>query len=173
MWHDDIGGGSAVARHPAIVAEWWIDVSPLSDVRPPTPQQLLDRGHPIMNAGWFPTYHVNGVGGSPVPLTPNLTAAYEAWDVHEFHGPLVLDGTIRKPPDTIAARDSRNRGSKLNLWNDNPTFATEAQDAVTIAPGLRVIAQKTWESPVLVPDYRAFQAIAGRVASAPGFTPGP
>jgi len=169
MWHDDVGGGSAVARHPRIVAEWWIDFSPLSDVRPPTPQALLDRGHTIMNAGWFPTYHVNGVGGSPVPITPNLTAAYESWDVHEFHGPLVLDGTIRKPPDIVAPGERRNLGSKLHLWNDDPAFATEDEDTATIAPGLRVLAQKTWESPLLVPTYAAFQKLAAGVGSAPGF----
>ena len=82
MWHDDLNGGSAVRRNAGIVTEWWIDVSPLSDALPPTPQEILDRGHRIMNAGWFPTYHVNGIGGSPVPVLPNLTAAYEGWDVH-------------------------------------------------------------------------------------------
>ncbi len=171
MWHDDVGGGSAVTRHKGIVAEWWINVSPLSDVRPPTPQQLLDEGRRILNAGWYPTYVVNGVGGSPVPITPNFGAAYESWDLSEFHGPLVQDATLQAPPDTVAADEPRNLGSKLHLWNDNPTFATEAQDTVAIAPGLRVIAQKTWESPLLVPGYADFVALGGRVGSAPGFTP--
>ena len=171
MWHDDANGGSAVTRNREIVAEWWIDVSPLSDVRPPTPQELLDRGYRIMNAGWFPTYHVNGVGGSPVPITPNLTTAYEDWDVHEFHGPLVGDATLQKSPDTVAPDSARNLGTKLHLWNDNPGFATQAQDSVTIAPGLRVLAQKAWESPLLTPSYEAFTAIAGRLGNAPGFAP--
>jgi len=171
MWHDDINGGSAVTRHPGIVAEWWINVSPLSDVRPPTPQQLLDRGHRILNAGWYPTYFVNGVGGSPAPIRPNLQAAYETWDVHEFHGPLVQDAELQEPPDTIAPDEPRNLGSKLHLWNDNPTLTTVDEDTATIAPGLRVIAQKTWESPLLVAAYADFTAIADRLGHAPGFGP--
>jgi len=169
MWHDDVNGGSAVSRDRNIVTEWWINASPLSDARPPTPQELLDRGYTILNAGWFPTYHVNGVGGSPIPITPNLTTAYETWDVHEFHGPFVGDALLQQPPDLVAAGEARNRGSKLHLWNDNPTFATERQDAVTIAPGLRVIAQGTWESPKLTSSYPAFMALSARLAHAPGY----
>lgn len=159
MWHDDVGGGSAVARDPRIVTEWWIDVSPLSDVRPPAPADLLARGHRILNAGWFPTYHVNGVGGSPIPVRPNLRTAYESWDVHEFHGVLEV------PAASVAPGEPRNLGAKVHLWNDNPAFSTEQQDAVTIRPGLRVIAQKTWGSPLLTPSYAAFTALAQRLGS--------
>jgi hexosaminidase len=169
MWHDDLGGGSAVTRNPGIVSEWWIDVSPLSDVRPPTPQDLLDRGHRIMNAGWFPTYHVNGVGGSPVLIAPDVRAAYESWDVHEFHGAFVLDERVQKPPDTVAATEPRNLGSKLHLWNDNPTLRTETQDAAFISPGLRMLAQKTWQSPLLTPSYAEFASLAARLGHAPGY----
>ena len=52
-------------------------LSPLSDLSPPTPQELVDRGHRMMNAGWFPTYYVNGVGGSPRPVRPDMERAYE------------------------------------------------------------------------------------------------
>jgi hexosaminidase len=170
MWHDDLNGGVAVQRNPGIVTEWWIDVSPLSDAKPPTPQELLDRGHKVMNAGWYPTYHVNGIGGSPVPVLPNIAAAYASWDPHEFHGPVAPDEQFQKPPDLIAPGEPRNLGAKLHLWNDNPTFATEAQDAVTIAPGLRMLAQKTWQSRPLVPGYAEFVPIGTRLGHAPAGT---
>jgi hexosaminidase len=173
MWHDDVGGGSAVARNADIVAEWWIDVSPLSDVHPPTPQELLDQGHEILNAGWFPTYVVNGVGGSPVPIRPNLTTAYEVWDPHQFYGILVADANLRQPPALVARDEPRNRGSVLHLWNDNPTLTTETADAVTIAPALRALAQATWESPKLVASYASFLPIAARLGHAPGWTLAP
>ncbi len=173
MWHDDVGGGSAVTRSADIVTEWWIDVSPLSDVRPPTPQELLDQGREILNAGWFPTYVVNGVGGSPVPIRPNLTTAYEVWDPHQFYGVLVADENLRQPPALVARDERRNRGSVLHLWNDNPTLTTEAEDAVTIGPPLRVLAQATWESPKLVASYAAFVPVAARLGHAPGWTLAP
>ena len=165
MWHDDLNGGSAVTRDRRIVAEWWIDVSPLSDVAPPTPQQLLDRGHSIMNAGWFPTYYVNGVGGSDVLIRPDLEAAYESWDVHEFHG---IDDA--DPPDTIAPGEPRNLGSELHVWNDNPGLVSQAETAVAISAGLRVLAQKTWRSPELTPAYAEFLPIIDAIGHAPGYS---
>lgn len=167
MWHDDLNGGAAVVRDPRTIAEWWIDVSPLSDVRTPTPQELLDRGHDVLNAGWFPTYFVNGVGGSTVKVQPNLQTAYEDWEVDQFSGVLVADETVRQPPLRVAADEPRLRGSLLHLWNDNPGLATEAQDVAFIAGGLRVLAQKTWRSPPLVPDHTSFVRLAARVGGTP------
>lgn len=169
MWHDDVGGGSAVMRNPDIVTEWWIDASPLSDLHPPTPQELLDAGHKIVNAGWFPTYVVNGVGGSPLPIRPNLQTAYEQWQVNRFYGLLVADANLQKPPDTVAPDEPGNLGSIVHLWNDNPTLTTEKQDSTSIAPVLRIVAQKTWDSPPLTSAYADFTPIADRLGHAPGY----
>jgi hexosaminidase len=162
MWHDDLGGGSAVAVHPDVVTEWWIDVSPLSAGVTPSPQSLLDQGHRIMNGGWFPTYYVNGPLGAK-PLRPDMKTAYEAWAPNEFSGPLVFNETLRQPPQRVAAGEPRNLGAKLHVWNDDPTYETEQQTADGIRPRLQVIAQKTWGSAPLAADYASFQKVAAAI----------
>ena len=164
MWHDDLNGGSAVTRDPNIVAEWWIDSSPLSDTKPPTPQELIDRGHQIINAGWFPTYYVNGVGGSTVLIRPNMEAAYEGWEPYEFHGIQETD-----PPDTIDPASASNLGSILHVWNDNPGLVTEEETADVIVAGLRVIAQKTWGSERLTESFADFEPLIETLGHARGY----
>lgn len=72
MWNDDAGGGSVVHLDPRIVVEWWTDFNPLSDPMPPTPQQLVDDGHEVLNNGWWPTYY-----GSPGLPPPDFRQAYD------------------------------------------------------------------------------------------------
>jgi hexosaminidase len=163
MWHDEMNGGSAVTRDPRIVAEWWTDLSPLSDAQPPTPLELLDRGHAIMNAGWFPTYYVNGVGGSNTLVRPDLARAYEEWEVHEFQGLAGADD----PPDLVSPDEPENLGSKLHVWNDNPGLVSESETTNAIHHALRVHAQKTWQSPQLAPTYAEFLPIIDAVGDAP------
>jgi hexosaminidase len=170
MWADDIGGGSAVSRNPSIVAEWWTDVSPLSDPNPPGPRELLDLGHSVTNAGWFPTYVVNGVGGSPLKVRPNLTTAYEQWEPHRFYGILVGNEALQKPPEAVAPGEPDNLGSLVHLWNDNPTLTTEAEDISAIREPLRIVAQKTWGSPRLSEAYADFVPVMERIATGPGDT---
>jgi hexosaminidase len=167
MWHDDLNGGAAVTVNPDIVAEWWTNISPLSDVFPPAPQTLLDQGRTIMNAGWFPTYYVVGgaFGVSPLPPPADMESAYETWEVHEFYGAIYYDATLNFPPDLVDPDEPRNLGSKLNLWCDGPEAETEDEVTAHIAPNLRVIAQKTWQSPVLVEDYADFEPIIDAVGS--------
>jgi hexosaminidase len=49
------------------------------------------------------------------------------------------------------------------VWNDDPTAESEAEIAAGIAPRLRVIAQKTWKSPLLVRSYADFTRLARRL----------
>jgi hexosaminidase len=65
----------------------------------------------------------------------------------------------------LPAGEPLNRGSELHVWNDDPGAETEAQIAAGIAPRLRVIAQKTWASPLLVGDYAGFERLARGVGS--------
>ena len=69
-----MNGGSAVTLNPDSLVEWWTNFSPIGDPLPPSPQELLNRGHSIMNAGWWPTYYTLGaiIPGVPasVPLPP-------------------------------------------------------------------------------------------------------
>ncbi|HZP10862.1 MAG TPA: beta-N-acetylhexosaminidase [Nevskiaceae bacterium] len=165
MWHDDLNGGAAVTVNPDIVVEWWTNVSPLSDPFPPDPQSILDAGHEIENSGWFPTYYVQGgaFGVSPLPPPADMRSAYESWEVNQFYGPLYYDQSLNFPPDVIDPVEPRNRGAKLNLWSDDPTAETEDKVTAHIAPNLRVIAQKDWGSPLLVPDYASFETIMAAV----------
>jgi len=166
MWHDDLNGGTAVTVNPDIVVEWWTNFSPLSDSLPPGPQAILDAGHEIENSGWFPTYYVNGPTGT-APPRPDMTKAYEEWEPHQFYGPLYANGTLQFPPDTVAVDEPRNLGAKLNVWNDSPDSATEQQIAQGIFPRLRVVAQKTWDSPLLLPAYADFEPIMAAIGGAP------
>lgn len=172
MWHDDMDGGRAVTINPDIVVEWWTNFSPLSDLTPPTPQRLLDGGHTIMNAGWFPTYYA-ALFPDPLFLRPDPKTAYESWSVDQFTGPVVVDGLFQIPPYRIDPAEPRNLGSKVHVWNDLPNVEDENQIAAGIATRLRIVAQKTWESPQLTDDYAAFQRIEAAVGHAPGYVLSP
>lgn len=161
IWNDDAGGGLAVRLDPRIVVEWWTDFTPLSDLFPPSPQRLLDRGHRVLNNGWWPTYYA--ARGLPAP---DFGQAYDKWQVHEFYGTLYYDSTIQAPPKLVQPDEPDNLGSKLAIWSDGPVMTDqELLDGSLV--GLRVVAQKTWESPP-VADYGQFVAIADAIGDAPG-----
>jgi hexosaminidase len=121
----------------------------------------------VLNAGWFPTYYVSGSSGTSAPPRPDMTWAYEDWDVNRFAGAYYASHEVREPEFVLAPGEPLNRGSELHVWNDVPTAETQAQIAAGIAPRLRVIAQKTWMTPLLVPGYVAFERLAGRIGEAP------
>jgi hexosaminidase len=157
IWHDGLTGGTIRVR-PDIVVEWW------SDHAGPEPQELLDRGHRILNAGWFPTYYVVGPTGA---VRPDMRTAYESWEPHEFYGPFVKDETLRTPPHPVSPDEARNLGSEQHVWNDDPGGETEEQIAAGIRPRLRVLAQKTWGSPRPSADYADFVPVMDSVGGAP------
>jgi hexosaminidase len=163
-WHDELGDGGAITVNPDVVVEWWINFSPLSDPRPPTPGELLAGGHRIMNAGWFPTYYTGDLG--PVEGRPDMRKAYEEWAVNEFAGPTIA-GQIIEKPYFISPAARRNLGSKINAWEN--TNLTLSQIAAGLEPRLAVIAQKTWNSPPLTGSYAGFERIRAAVGTAPGY----
>ena len=165
VWHDELGGGNVVTVDPDIVVEWWTNFSPIGQPLPLTPQSFLDQGHRVMNAGWFPTYYVSGLTAS-APPRPDMRRAYEMWDVNEFYG-LLYVGDLTVPPERVAPDDPGVLGSKLHVWNDEPDAQTEEQIAAGIAPRLRVLAQKTWNSPRLTATYADFLPVAAAVGPAP------
>ena len=160
-WHDELGDGIALKANPDIVAGWWINFSPLSEPQPPTPAQLLAGGHMIVNEGWFPTYYTEDVG--PIDGKPDMKTAYEAWDVNRFCGPTVAGKMA--PCYSISPLDRRNLGSTINAWDNHEL--TLGQIAIGLFPRLRVIAQKTWDSPALSRSYATFQGVMRRVGQAP------
>jgi hexosaminidase len=159
VWHDGLSGGSAVTVARDVVVEWW------SDHAGPRPRELLRRGHRIMNAGWYPTYYVNGPLGA---VRPGMRGAYESWAVHRFHGLLIGREDPVNPPYLVGRREPRNVGSKINVWNDEPERETEREIERGIDTRLRVIAQKTWDSPRLVAGYDDFLRLGSEIGHAPG-----
>ncbi len=162
IWNDGIGGPGVVGVDPNVVVDWWRDSEDGTD-----PDQLVARGHHVLNAGWYPTYYVNGPT-SNVPPRPDLRGAYETWSVDEFSGVLYVSGELAFPSEYLARDDPRNLGSELHIWNDDPNAATEAEIASGIRPRLRIIAQKTWDSPQLTPTWAGFEPMIGAIGDAPG-----
>jgi hexosaminidase len=161
VWNDGLDGGSAVKLRPDIVVEWWNN--PAGPGSGPGPQDFIAQGHRVVNAGWFPTYYVSGSSETSAPPRPDMSWAYEDWDVNRFLGLWYASHEAHEPEFVLPPGAPLNRGSELHVWNDNPTAETEAQIAAGIAPRLRVIAQKTWNSPLLVPGYADFERLARRV----------
>ena len=159
IWHDGLEGGSVVKVDPRTVIDWWIDT------QGPTPRELVDAGHRVMNAGWFPTYYVQGPFAA---YRPDMRTAYESWEVHEFYGPFVYDETLQNPPETLERGEPL--GSKVHVWNDEPEAQTEEEIAAGIAPRLRVVAQKTWDAPLLTEAYGEFRRLTEPLGHTPGWT---
>ena len=151
VWHDGLTG---VRLRPSVVVEWWADHAG------PGPRTLLAQGHRVLNAGWWPTYYVV----SPLGLVrPSMRAAYESWRVNAFGGLAINVPVPPNPPQVVRRHRDRILGSELHVWNDDPTGETVAQTARGIAPRLRVLAQKTWDSPSPARTYAGFERLWNRV----------
>jgi len=145
VWSDGAGGGSAVELDRSAVVEWW------EETHSQSPQALADAGHDVLNAGWWPTYYVNGPLST---LRADLRQAFDGWEPFRFDGPYSSrwtgsDATTQE----LAPSDPRLAGAALNVWNDDPAAATEHEIATGIAPRLRLIAQKTWGAPPLADTF--------------------
>jgi hexosaminidase len=143
MWNDGIkSGDGTVAVNPDIIVEYWYNYGF-------TPQQLVDAGHTVANESWTPTYYVYG------GAKPDTTWMYESWQPDLFQGSNTLtDG-------------SKNLGSLIHVWCDNPSAETVDQTAAGIKDPLRDLAQMTWGSPKPVSTYAAFVPIMDAVGRNP------
>ncbi|MFE3585602.1 family 20 glycosylhydrolase [Streptomyces vinaceus] len=145
MWNDGIkAGDGTVTPHAAILVEYWYSYGL-------TPQQLAAAGHTVANESWTPTYYV--LGGAK----PDTKWMYETWTPDRFEG----GATLTDP--------SKNPGSLLHVWCDNPGAETQEQIAAGIMYPLRALAQQTWGSPKPVATYAAFTPIAGAVGHNPAW----
>ncbi|MFB6810647.1 family 20 glycosylhydrolase [Streptomyces sp. NPDC056387] len=145
MWNDGIkAGDGTVTPHAGILVEYWYSYGL-------TPQQLAAAGHTVANASWTPTYYV--LGGAK----PDTRWMYETWTPDRFEG----GATLTDP--------SKNPGSLLHVWCDNPTAETQDQIAAGIMYPLRALAQQTWGSPKPAAAYAAFTPIAAAVGHNPAW----
>ncbi|XVU27883.1 family 20 glycosylhydrolase [Actinoplanes sp. CA-054009] len=165
VWNDTFIPGTTVPVDKNVVVEWWTDTNtPIPSTNPKTPQQLLDEGYTIQNSSFLPTYDYRENG---FPLPPAIKNMYEDWAANRFHGFIYYDGSgTGSPWYEVAATEPRNRGSALHFWGD----WTQDEVAASIYPRLRVMAQKTWESPPLTTTYEEFEPIIASVGSAPGLS---
>ncbi|MGW1763273.1 family 20 glycosylhydrolase [Streptomyces sp. NPDC002073] len=148
MWNDGIkAGDGTVAPNAGILVEYWYNYGL-------TPQQLTAAGHTVANESWTPTYYV--LGGAK----PDTKWMYESWNPDLFQG----GNTLTDP--------SRNRGSLIHVWCDNPGAETEDQIAAGIMYPLRGLAQQTWGSPKPVATYAAFTPIVTAVGHNPAWPGG-
>jgi len=92
-----------------------------------------------------------------------MSAAYESWRVNAFGGLAINVPVPPNPPQVVSRHRDRILGSELHVWNDDPTGETVAQTARGIAPRLRVLAQKTWDSPPPARTYAGFERLWNRV----------
>jgi hypothetical protein len=119
---------------------------------------LLDEGFKILNAGWYPNYYTGDLG--PVAGKADMRSAYRNWHVYEFDGEELKDGTITTRQH-VPANSPGVLGDAMSIWG--PLKETTAQTQRGVAPGLAVIAQKTWNSAPLTPSYRKFRRFMKRV----------
>jgi hexosaminidase len=159
VWHDGLADGRAVRLRRGVVVEWW------SDHTGPGPRELLRAGHPVLNAGWFPTYYV--VGGPLGAVRPSMAVAWRTWRVNRFSGLLVNVPAPSRPPQVVPARHPRLLGSELHVWNDDPSRETIGRTERGILPRLRLLAQRTWDSPARG-GYAAFARLGRRLGRGPG-----
>jgi hexosaminidase len=144
VWHDGI---VREGLNRDVVVEWWADHTG------PSPSELLAQGHRVLNAGWWPTYYVVSPLGE---VKPSMRAAYSSWRVNTFGGLAINTPTPANPLQVVPRRNLL--GSELHVWNDVPDGETDAQTARGIAPRLRVIAQKTWDTPAPL-TYAEFERV--------------
>jgi hexosaminidase len=151
VWHDGLTG-TRLRRD--VVVEWWAEHAG------PSPSRLLAQGHRVLNAGWWPTYYDVGPLGQ---VRPSMKVAYDSWRVNAFGGLAINTPTPASPPQVVRRHLDRILGSELHIWNDDPNGETAAETARGIAPRLRVLAQKTWDTRPPARTYEGFLALWNRV----------
>ncbi|QOV33153.1 beta-N-acetylhexosaminidase [Streptomyces ferrugineus] len=164
VWNDLFSQEGVVTLDKDLVVDWWTDLFyPQQPISPDPPQTLLAAGYRINNRGFFPTYDFP----QGPPAQPSMPWTYENWAVDSFHGYAYGGDHPTSGFHTVDPNAPANRGSAINLWNSGGSW-TESEAAESIYPRLRVMAQKTWESPVLVTGYDGFQSVIAAVGAAPG-----
>jgi hexosaminidase len=158
VWNDQLGGTVRVPVRHDIAVDWWTGVSPLSDPFTVAPRTLLDRGFRILNAGWYPNYYASDIG--PASGKSPMAKVYREWHVYEFDSVADKSGH-QLSVQHVPAHDPRVLGDAMSIWGPLPE--TTAQTQRRIARRLAVIAQKTWNTPLLTTSYSRFERLMARV----------
>jgi hexosaminidase len=158
VWSDGISDGVVPLRAGAVV-EWWENKNSAD------PAELIAAGHPVLNMGWWPLYYVTG--GPFSGFRASEADMYEDWDAWHFEGPYTpryFTGAPGPYSYDLAPGDPGQLGAALAVWNDDPSAPAAQPEAIAsgTAPRLRIVAQKSWASPLLTPSYAEFQALTAQ-----------
>jgi hexosaminidase len=157
-WNDGLAPGNVtITVNPDIVIDHWSQsgFGAVPWFGPAyTAPQLVAAGHLVANDAFTPTYYTAGLLGQL--LTAPTAMLYDAWNPSVF-----VDGSTVTDP-------TRDLGSMLSVWFDDPNALPENRLADTIADRLAVLSQQTWGSPKPVPIYLLFAPLITAVGHAPG-----
>ena len=103
-------------------------------------------------------------GGPLSEVHPSPKVAYETWQVNLFGGLAINSPIPANPLQPVPASTRRVLGSELHGWNDVPFAETPAEISRGIAPRLRVLAQKTWDTRPPAGGYAGFLRVWHRVS---------
>jgi hexosaminidase len=147
-WNDLIGlPGHALTPNPDIVMEmWWPNVSP---------QDVLARGHNIVNCELFTTYFPADEGNLYENWAPN-----QQWVTGvNYLGTPTFEDLPAATPGIL--------GGKLHVWTNASGPAVEQYIQTGLFPELRSLAQSSWGSPKLTPTYSAFAETIAAIGHTP------
>jgi hexosaminidase len=156
VWNDELAGSHVVQLAPDTIVDWWTNHSLGGDWLTVSPPQLLQRGYPISNEGFWPTYYLPAK--HPFPANASARQMYERWQVNLFE-PFSFTPINFYKPYALDPSDTRVRGAHLNVWNDSNAKADPKQVLGDSLPRLALIAQKTWNSDTQGLSYAGFTSL--------------
>jgi len=147
-WKDGLSSTAAVKIDTNIVVEHWYKAFG------PSVQTFLDKRQPLINCHFTRLYYV--LKGN---WNLNASDLYENWE------PYMLEGNdpVSNPHDPSLT------GAKAHIWCDDSGQQNVETIANNIMPGLRSVAQKTWDSPKPVSSYTLFSPMITAIGRAPGY----
>ena len=147
-------------RDPGIVTEWWIDLSPLSDLsrRPPgarRPRPCRDQRRVVSDL-------LRERGRRHRRARPaGRRARLREWEVNLFQGVMGADDE----PDLLAPGRAGEPRREAAALERQPRARQRGRVGCGDRAGLRMLAQKTWDSPLLTPAYSEFREVAEAVGA--------
>ncbi|WP_433413979.1 discoidin domain-containing protein [Microtetraspora malaysiensis] len=149
MWNDGLHATAKVKLNSRVVVEHWTTLAGTL-----SPQQLMDRGHQVMNSTSALYLVRGGSWMNPRWLYDNR------WMPTTFAGDL----KVGDQPGLS--------GAKVSLWPDYSAAQTEREVEDEAFGPTRYIAQLTWQATYPEPTFDAFQARVAALGRAPGWEQG-
>ncbi|MGV9304833.1 discoidin domain-containing protein [Nonomuraea sp. NPDC003727] len=149
MWNDGLHATAKVKLNSRVVVEHWTTIPGTL-----SPQQLMDRGHQVMNSTGALYLVRGGSWMNPRWLYDNR------WMPTTFAGDVKVDD------------QPGLSGAKVSIWPDYSSAQTEREVEDEAFGPTRYIAQLTWRATYPEPTFDAFQARVTALGRAPGWERG-